>query len=243
MKVAMINAETVRLQENNGLAEMLGLTGCPDFFQDDIIYGYHGNPLDEIVEAANTHNPDILIAPEFFFYNGKPYSEMEKNNAIKFIQGMVKKKDMLILPGTIVWQKDGYLRNSCPVIAKGDVKEYCKATDGGDSDVALKHGCIFLPGKENGKVIEWKGKKIGIEICADHDGKKLKARKKQLDMHIVIAAGMTLHPESIAAKNKGYGILCDGNGLCDAAINDNGILAYMHGRLEGNVKLYEIGMA
>ena len=51
---------------------------------------------------------------------------MEKNNAIKFIQGMVKKKDMLILPGTIVWQKDGYLRNSCPVIAKGMLRNIAR---------------------------------------------------------------------------------------------------------------------
>ncbi|MFA5887390.1 MAG: hypothetical protein WC852_01630 [Candidatus Nanoarchaeia archaeon] len=244
MKVALICAETVRLRDTAGLAKMLGLSEETDFFKKDIAYGYHGCPLDDLVNAANTHNPDILIAPEFFFYDGTPYTETEKNNALKCIQGMVIKKDMLILPGTIVWQKDGLMRNSCPIIAEGEVKaEYFKATDGGDSDVALKHGCIYLPGKENGRVINWKGKEIGIEICADHEGKKLKSRKKPLDMHIVIAAGKTLHPDSIAAKNKGYGILCDGNGLCDAAINDNGILAYMHGRLEGNVKLYEIGRA
>ena len=33
MKIALICAETVRAQDNPGLAEMLGLTGCPDFFR------------------------------------------------------------------------------------------------------------------------------------------------------------------------------------------------------------------
>ena len=136
---------------------------------------------------------------------------MEKNNAIKFIQGMVKKKDMLILPGTIVWQKDGYLRNSCPVIAKGDVKEYCKATDGGDSDVALKHGCIFLPGKENGKVIEWKGKKIGIEICADHSVGTIMQRKEKADIHIIVGCGATIYDSNAIVKDNGYVLLCDGS--------------------------------
>ncbi len=178
-------------------------------------FGYNGDALDTIVSAANRYNPDILVASEFMFYDGKRIlTEDEKNHIESRIASEVQNKDMLVIPGTIMWhnpKEGGLVKNTCPVITGGKViAEYMKASSGGCEGIAKKHGLSYARGSEQGTIFPWKGIKIGLEICVDHGHGMLKKQGKQVDMHIVSASGIAHYYDMDCSKDNGYFILCDG---------------------------------
>lgn len=178
--------------------------------------GYPEDALEKIIGAANTYNPDILVAPEFMLYDCRSIiSEEEKKKIEKKIAREAKRKDMLIIPGTAMWHdaKEGLIaRNTAPVISDGKViGEYSKATDGGSRKIANNHSYRYMPGENNGLIIPWNGLDIGLEICLDHDYGALKRKGRMVDIHIVPSCGMNHFWKNNCSKEGGYFIICDGH--------------------------------
>lgn len=62
-------------------------------------------------------------------------------------------------------------------------------------------------------VFEWKGYKIGVEICSDHGHGTLRKRDKikDLDFQFILSRGMTVFDRFAAIKKGGYIVKCDGH--------------------------------
>lgn len=204
----------MRIKRNLKLALAKASTGRT--VGNSYIFAYCGdNPLERIISIANTYNPDILVAPEFMFYDGKRIlAEDEKKYIEQRIAQEVLNKDMLVIPGSIMWhnpKKGGLVKNTAPVISEGRVvAEHIKASDGGCEEIAKKHGLRYARGPEEGTTSHWKGLNIGLEICADHSYGMLKKSGKQVDIHIVPASGKSHYWCNNCSKYNGYFILCDG---------------------------------
>lgn len=179
-------------------------------------YGYDSsNPLEQIIAAANAHNPDILVAPEFMFYDRKIIlTEDEKKYIEASIAQEVNRKDMLVIPGSIMWhnpKEGGLVKNTSPVITDGKIiAEHMKANNGGCEGIAKEHGLRYAMGPKEGTIFLWKGLDMGLEICSDHKEGMLKNLGKQVDIHIVPASGMLHYTHKNCSREKGYFILCDG---------------------------------
>lgn len=192
------------------------------------------DPLEIILKAAETYNPDILLAPEFFLYNGgKPYSRKEKEKIEKEIAGTAGKEGRLIIPGTIIWEGFWGVYNTAPVINGRNISEYHKATDGGTSQIGDRHILRTRFGRENGKLFGWNSLNLGMEICADHAMGKISKMRRKADIHIIVGCGAKIRDNKIIARKGGYVLLCDGSYYEKeltsnrAMVNENGILQNM----------------
>lgn len=168
--------------------------------------------LEKLISCTNKHNPDIVLGPEWLFYSGTPYTREEKEDiTLKIIENT--SKEILILPGTFIWTEEDNLYNSVPIIFnKKIIGEYFKHEEGGEREIANEHECEFKEGEESGKVFNWKGLSIGLEICADHAMHSLKdAGAKDLDLQIILGCGMKINEKNTVIKEKGYALCCDGN--------------------------------
>lgn len=204
----------MRLKRNLNVALVKALTGRKEGNKDVFAY-CGGNALERIIKTANTYNPDILVAPEFMFYDGKRIlTEDEKKYIEARIAQEINRKDMLVIPGSIMWHnpnEGGLVKNTSPVITDGKViAEHMKATDGGCESIARKHELSYAKGPEKGTIFPWKELDIGLEICVDHGHGMLKKGGKQVDIHIVPASGMSHCYWNDCARDNGYFILCDG---------------------------------
>ncbi|MFA5887393.1 MAG: hypothetical protein WC852_01645 [Candidatus Nanoarchaeia archaeon] len=205
-------------------------------------------PLEIILNAAETYNPDILLAPEFFFYNGgKPYSRKEKKEIEKEIAGTAGKEGRLIIPGTIIWEGFWGIYNTAPIIDGTNISEYHKATDGGTSQIAIRDRLRIKYGKESGRLFKWRNLDLGIEICSDHAEGSIRKLRRKADIHIIAGCGMRVHDNKAIARERGYLLLCDGayheRELTSnkAMKNENGILQSIKPSLKTTTEeLYEL---
>ena len=167
--------------------------------------------LDRIITEINKHKPDMLLAPEWYFHKGTPYTIKEKETILKYIKEEASNR--LILPGTFIWTDGKKLYNSTPIIMDGELKdEYHKHTDGGTFSIASSSGLELGLGKEEGKAFKWRGLEIGLEICADHYSSCLKeSGRNKLDLHVVLACGIGIHNRFSAVRRGGYILCCDGS--------------------------------
>lgn len=63
---------------------------------------------------------------------------------------------MFVIPGTIIWHKNGKLFNSAPIITGRQVAgEYFKVHQWCEDYLANINSCEFQPGEEQGKIIPW----------------------------------------------------------------------------------------
>ncbi|MDI6737720.1 MAG: hypothetical protein QME12_04360 [Nanoarchaeota archaeon] len=203
----------MRIKRNLNVALAKALTSRWNEIEGEV--GFSGNPIETILSVANTYNPDILVAPEFLFYDGKRImTEDEKKSIEKIIANEVHRKDMLIIPGSIMWhnpKEGGLVKNTSPVITGGKViAEHMKATDGGCENIARNHGLRYARGPKKGTIFSWNGLDIGLEICADHICACLLSTGKKVDFHIVPASGMSYCSWNNCSRGNGYFILCDG---------------------------------
>jgi hypothetical protein len=162
---------------------------------------------------------DVLVLPEYTFFPNEPLSEKEMDKHYKQMSEITVGHDTLVLPGTCVWiEKDPdnplakhYLHNTLPIFHNGEyIYTYDKMVSGGEIEIASYFNTRLKPGEKVG-VIDYKGLKIGFEICADHDLHMLrKAGVNNLDLQIVTACGMYLLDEASVVRKGGYRILCDG---------------------------------
>lgn len=167
--------------------------------------------LEKIITSVNRQGLDILVAPEWYFYNGKPLRKKQKEDIVEEIKAGCDRK-ALILPGTFIWTEDDELYNTLPIIANGKYyRDYHKSSDGGTTSISRKHKKFYFFGDSRGVVFEeWRSLKIGLEICADHGGLALN-KNTGLHMQILIACGITLFDDSMAIRKGGIAFCCDGS--------------------------------
>lgn len=133
---------------------------------------------------------DILTAPEFCFSRKEPFDEGEKDSLVKRLAEATKDKNVLLVPGTIVWRKGDKLFNTAYALNDNNVLcEYHKQRNTRDEEASARAlGLKAVEGKHPG-VFEWGGRSVGIEICADVG--LLKATKKEYDLQLLISCGIT----------------------------------------------------
>lgn len=168
------------------------------------------SPLERISEVIGMYNPDLIVAPEFFMNNERRiYTRAEKEGLAQKIAGI--SGDRLIVPGTILWQEDGLMKNTAIAASEGKViAEHDKSTDGGEALIAQTYGLSPFYGKWEACMFPWRGLDIGLEICMEHGDKMLKKKGNKVDLQIVPGHGGQLRPHSLHLKNQGYALVCDG---------------------------------
>ncbi|MDP6627237.1 MAG: hypothetical protein QGG50_04990 [Methanopyri archaeon] len=165
---------------------------------------------------------DILVAPEYTFFSGRPFTTEEKDELISSMAERTRDRDLLLLPGTYLWCDGQGLHNTLPLIYGGEVvREYDKKIDGGDQKIGDRYWRDFVPGTESG-VIPYKDLELGIEVCADHftsngrggvsnPGQLLtEVGPDSLDLQLIVSCGMSIHDQALAVRENGYALLCDG---------------------------------
>ncbi len=168
------------------------------------------SPLERIAEAIKEHNPGMIVAPEYFLNNEqKVYSREEKNGIVKKICDISGER--LIVPGTILWQENGFMYDRGLLVSGGKViAEHDKSEDGGEGFIAKDYRLKFAAGTGHGSVAKWNGLDVGLEICAEHGCEALKKRGKRLDIQIVVSHGEDLYGSSLRLRKGGYAILSEG---------------------------------
>lgn len=176
-----------------------------------------------LIDRYLDEDVDILVAPEYTFLAGRPFTAEEKDELMTSMAERTKDRDLLLLPGTYVWADGQGLHNTLPVIYGGEVVQaYDKKVDGGDSNIADRYWREFVSGTESG-VIPYKDLELGVEVCADHHqrngrggvsnpGRLLTEEgPESLDLQLIVSCGMWIHDEALAVRENGYALCCDGN--------------------------------
>lgn len=178
--------------------------------QTDIFGCNFKRKLEHIISSVNNENLDLIVAPEWYFYPGKPYNRKEKDNIVNELARECCNSS-LILPGTFIWTEGNKLYNSVPIIANGKYHfDYHKKSDGGTSNIAADHGKEMQAGNDDKFIFsKWMGLEIGMEICSDH-GLLYNSGIENLDMQILIACGMPLIDFYCQVKRYRYALCCDG---------------------------------
>ncbi len=71
-------------------------------------------------------------------------------------------------------------------------------------------------------IFDWRGLKVGVEICLDHIRQRLSGRVNDLDLQIIPSCGAEVTKGCIAARAGGYVFNCDGDYTLDDAQNGDG---------------------
>ncbi len=156
-------------------------------------------------------NLDILVAPEYSFFSDAPAAKGEFEREVNGLADKTRKKKTLLLPGTLLWYDESdNMYNTLPVLENGKVIfSYDKKRDGGDELIATKSGKRYASRAGKG-IFEWKGLKLGVEICKDH-GELKQDEVTDIDLQILVSAGMFLYEDCLVLKPGGYAVLCDGD--------------------------------
>ncbi len=128
---------------------------------------FHQSVLETI---ATSPSEALILGPEWSYFPHQPLTETERDLFLHDIQTATKgKKDLVVAPGTFVWQKDGKLYNTCFVVNNGEITfAYDKRKNGGEEVIACRHTLEWQPGVSAGE-FSLNGLSFGIEICIDED--------------------------------------------------------------------------
>ena len=170
--------------------------------------------LDSIIQqAAKDIDAHILVAPEYSYDVGNRntlrYAIMTAEEKERYVKRMLRvAPDKLLIPGTFVWKREGFLYNSAFLLYGGEIiGEYGKMVDGGEIVKAYNSRLTWQRGKHLG-LFTWEKLHLGIEICADTG---ILAMKEIIDRDILflIACGVQ-NPGLKCLRTGGVGFVNDG---------------------------------
>jgi hypothetical protein len=148
------------------------------------------NKKDKLEQPQSVVPPSaIFVAPEYLFkdfseLSYKRYYSQEQKNAFKNkLKELSMQTNMLIVPGTICWAKEGktdherYYRNTAYFFHQGTVQKYKKRAphtnydfdyaEEGFLDLLDLRRLYFKSGERDALVKNFSGMQLGIEICYD----------------------------------------------------------------------------
>lgn len=157
------------------------------------------NPLTAVKRALAT-NAEVILAPEWFScQEGRLLSFEEKELFESELLKASEGKRALIVPGSMPWiDQQGRYHNTALAISNGRLlASYDKQNDGEDRELGKAYGADWLPGKTPPPVFQWKGLRVGLEICRDHGDSLLRwslERKNEtpVDLQLIVSAGVPL---------------------------------------------------
>lgn len=171
------------------------------------------NQYQENIMLALEQDLDILIGAEYAFYPYEPLTLGEKKEKWEEMREISENYDTLLLPGTYLWAEDGELHNTLPIFRKGEfVLTYDKQKGvKGEKWIASAYDLTYKADPCAG-VFDFKGLSVGVEICYDHQDRRLiKSGKENLDLQILVANGKGFIPSSTVLREGGYHLRCDGD--------------------------------
>lgn len=186
LAVCLVSTQTAQLQKNIG----------------------HVEELDKILRCVSKDVcANIIVAPEYSYYPGeRPLTKKEKNYFLTLQKQY--SKDKLLIPGTFVWEDNGFMYNEAYFLSNGEVAgRHLKIRDGGEMYEAKKFGLQYSQGTKSG-LLEWNLLKIGIEICMDI-GTLAANGIEDRDLLFAVSCGRQ-DIDTSSLRNGGYGFVNDG---------------------------------
>ncbi|KTD27174.1 nitrilase-related carbon-nitrogen hydrolase [Legionella maceachernii] len=148
----------------------------------------------------------LFIAPEYLFKDfsksGKDryFSAEQKNKFKESLMQLSKNTDLILVPGTICWQKNSkdnqktYYRNMIYFVHQGAVMKYRKSNPHQNFDLEFSGGKLgqhvfFKKGHKDSNIITINGLTIGVEICLDNYKNQIMEANDitKIDAHIIVA--------------------------------------------------------
>lgn len=185
---------------------VLNVSTCT--FGDDV-----SENLKLALDAAKSGLYDIVVGPELYLlHENGPLSTEE----LKHCKSLFKKasKQTLIIPGTIIYQKDGFVSNTAFGFHKGEeVLSYNRFGDATTREIAKEYGLKTKKGILAKEVctLDYEGLRIGVEICSG-SGLLERGGKVGNDIVFLLSSGFPfLFKSLLAVKKGGYAVVVDGN--------------------------------
>ncbi len=144
-----------------------------------------------IYHTIQTDKPDIVIGPEYLFYDDphKPFSSEDKASLVRLLESLTTDSNTILFPGSIIWTSNerfkNVYQNTTPVIHEGrtvkEVKRLCIRD--ADKGFVFGNNCSAFnqrPQDFGSEIEEWlkvytqdrtievNGAKYLLEICDDH---------------------------------------------------------------------------
>ncbi len=202
-----------------------------------------------LAQIIEKHCPNLLIGPEYLFVaparEGWDWNKKESTYALHIfdksekrlleteLQKLTQESDTLLIPGTIVWAKDGKYQNSSPIFYQGRKikeisKEFTNSSDQNNSPPGILHenyntSLLTSPMTHlsyfGRHMFPFKEKNYLVEICDDHPSQ---ARRRDIndappllaDIQIILSNSIQEHfktPRSaLFAREGGIVIECNG---------------------------------
>jgi len=215
--------------------------------------------------GQHPHTLIVFAAPEFYFKDkgGMPFDRAVVMRGLDYLKSKVMAlgKNLLVLPGTIWWKEDNVsdpahviVHNTMPILSNHQIihtwqKKNLSGIDG------LKHGSqqwdadnkavrAVLDSSQvpifqydlNGTPI-----KIGLEVCLDHSLGVLHGSGQQVDMHLLVACGMSINTANIAASTGGVMLRCEGHPAQPALGRSNVFVWPGHAPVPANPPFHAFG--
>ena len=161
-----------------------------------IYQGFHGLgvPL-EIAEDIKAQRADLLCLPEYFFVGPDEPSILPSadrhDSHLQYLIDLSERLGCAITGGTLVVKEDSGYKNRCYFIDGGKIIGYY------DKIHLYKNegrGQV-LPGKEY-KVIDWRGVRVGLLICADVLNRSSFENMKELNPDLIVVPVTSPYQES-----------------------------------------------
>jgi hypothetical protein len=155
---------------------------------------------------------EIIIGPEGLFSSSEAMSVKDVGELTDLFTELSVGK--LIIPGTVLHEKDGILQNTALVFSDGElILKYNKETESQESSI---FDIPYKTGGNDNSTFSWQGKTYGLEICRDHGMGRLKRRlgkdnQPNVDYQIVLANNINYSRRNFAVVDDGLVILVDGN--------------------------------
>lgn len=174
--------------------------------------------FDVLNDLEKVHKNCIFLCPEYMFSkrdknNLLPLSWIEKNIYKKRIEKLAN-ENLLIIPGTFLWEKNGVLYNTSLVFYRKVCLEIYKSTARKELYIARINGLRFIENFDtSSRIFKWNNYYIGVEICGEHEEGVLDYTlygDRLLDIQIIISNGLKeFIYNSICVRDGGYVIMCE----------------------------------
>lgn len=168
------------------------------------------------LRRALASGAELVVAPEWFFVLGRePRAFAELMHEL---QRLTAGSRALVIPGSIAMcDAKGRYRNVVVAFSEGRaVYSYAKRHNGGDQWVGLGLGATAWKPGERSSHFEWRGLRVALEICADHQHgaaliDMLRDSRASVDLQLVVSSGARVEPTALIVAEGGAVVCVDGS--------------------------------